>query len=151
MRDIAADRSGVPDLERGKKGAGAELKQGRRGPFAGGLKPYSSAMVQVAGNVETGVEAASEGQRSEAEVDEVSVAICGVENSQVPPASRAQPSRHLTTSSAERGCFHFSDGVQIHLAAKPAGCNPMQRGRRHPPQRFLESILAAFSRRASML
>ena len=86
--DIAADRSGVPDLERGKKGAGAELKQGRRGPFRR-RKPYSSAMVQVAAMSRPVLEAASEGQRSERRSMRVSVAICGVENSQVPPASQA--------------------------------------------------------------
>jgi len=35
------------------------------------------------------LEAASAGAAQRAEVDKLSVAICGVENSQVPPASQA--------------------------------------------------------------
>jgi len=87
--DIAADRSGVPDLERGKKGAGAELKQGRRGPFRRRLETIQLGDGAGRGNVETGVGSGKQGQRSERRSMRVSVAICGVENSQVPPASQA--------------------------------------------------------------
>jgi hypothetical protein len=46
-------------------------------------------MVQVAAISRPVLEAASAGQRSERRSISMSVAICGVENSQVPPASQA--------------------------------------------------------------
>jgi aerobic-type carbon monoxide dehydrogenase small subunit (CoxS/CutS family) len=56
---------------------------------AGALNRFNSAIVQVAAISRPSLEACSAGQRSDSRSISVSVPTCGVENSQVPPASQA--------------------------------------------------------------
>jgi len=56
---------------------------------SGASNRSSSAMVQVAAMSSPSAVASSAGQRKGSRSIKVSVAICGVENSQVPPASHA--------------------------------------------------------------
>ena len=79
------------------------LNRGAAFHSGGALKRVSSASVQVAAISRPSAEACSAGQPSDWRSISVSVRICGVENSHVPPASQAYPSRHSPIWPADEG------------------------------------------------
>ena len=68
-------------------------------------KRYNSAMRQVAARLIPAGDGSIAGQWSWSRSISVSVAICGSENSHVPPPSQAYPLRHWVISSAAAGRF----------------------------------------------
>src|SRR4051794_20054415 len=90
-------------LNEARKASQQERSSGAADQSGGGSKRYSSAMRHVAAISRPAGEASSAGQPRPSRSISVSVAGCGSEKSQVPPASQAWPARHSVISAADLG------------------------------------------------
>ena len=100
--------------------ASKELQHSRNSGAAvhspGAGKWYSSAIRQVAAMSSPSADASSAGQPSPSRSISVSMAGCGSENSQVPPASHASPSCQRRDVGRRSGVADRGDGVEVHLS-----------------------------------